>query len=70
MDEAVKLARLARYALRRSRENGQRAETWHKVFSLILRVLHGVLLREIPPERLAVLNNVLRQDENDIWRLR
>ena len=59
MEEAVKLARLARYALRRIVENGQRAEAWRKVFSLILRVLHSVLSGEIPLERLSVLNNVL-----------
>ena len=51
MDEAVKLTRFARYALRRIRENGQRAEAWRKVFSLILRVLHSVLSGEIPLER-------------------
>lgn len=65
MNEAAKLARLARYALHRSMDGGQRAEAWRKVFHLILQVLHGVLTGEIPLERRAVLRGILDRYAQD-----
>ena len=62
MEEAVKLVRLARYALYRIRmeeHDGRNTTAWRNVFHQLIRILRGYLAGEIPPERLVSLWRIL-----------
>ena len=61
MNESIRLAHFARYALRHAykSESAEHAEAWRKAFSLSVRVLHRVQIGDISLERLAGLNEIL-----------